>query len=125
MSSLISDVKDSGLIKYSFILILSCVLSGFICLILWSVWLKPPEIVSFDLKSTTNKFLLQSAKLTLTDEQRQSLVQRFNKALTETVQDYAATNNVVVIVQPASVAGIKDVTPQIRTQLSRAMSHNQ
>ena len=110
MSSLISDVKESELIKYTLVIIVSCLIT---------------VIVSFDIKSTTNKFLLQSAKLTLNDEQRKELVQRFNRALTDTLADYAAANNVVVIVQPAAVSGIQDVTPQIRTELSKAMSRNQ
>lgn len=125
MSSVISDVKESELIKYALLIIVTCLVSIIVLFVLWSAWLKPPVIVSFDIKSTTNKFLLQSAKLTLTDEQRKDLVQRFNKALTDTLADYAAENNVVVIVQPAAVAGIQDVTPQIRTQLSKAMSRNQ
>ncbi|EFD1638959.1 TrbI F-type domain-containing protein [Klebsiella pneumoniae] len=125
MSSVISDVKESELIKYALLIIVSCLVSIIVLFVLWSAWLKPPVIVSFDIKSTTNKFLLQSAKLTLTDEQRKDLVQRFNKALTDTLADYAAENNVVVIVQPAAVSGIQDVTPQIRTQLSKAMSRNQ
>ncbi|MEW5115266.1 TrbI F-type domain-containing protein [Citrobacter freundii] len=125
MSSVISDVKESELIKYALLIMVSCLVSIIVLFVLWSAWLKPPVIVSFDIKSTTNKFLLQSAKLTLTDEQRKDLVQRFNKALTDTLADYAAENNVVVIVQPAAVSGIQDVTPQIRTQLSKAMSRNQ
>ncbi len=125
MSSVISDVKESELIKYALLIIVTCLVSIIVLFVLWSAWLKPPVIVSFDIKSTTNKFLLQSAKLTLTDEQRKDLVQRFNKALTDTLADYAAENNVVVIVQPAAVTGIQDVTPQIRTQLSKAMSRNQ
>ncbi|HBV7680505.1 TPA: type-F conjugative transfer system protein TrbI [Klebsiella pneumoniae] len=125
MSSLISDVKESELIKYTLVIIVSCLISVIVSFVLWSAWLKPPVIVSFDIKSTTNKFLLQSAKLTLNDEQRKELVQRFNKALTDTLADYAAANNVVVIVQPAAVSGIQDVTPQIRTELSKAMSRNQ
>lgn len=125
MSSLISDVKESELIKYTLVIIVSCLISVTVSFVLWSAWLKPPVIVSFDIKSTTNKFLLQSAKLTLNDEQRKELVQRFNRALTDTLADYAAANNVVVIVQPAAVSGIQDVTPQIRTELSKAMSRNQ
>ena len=124
MSSLISDVKESELIKYTLVIIVSCLISVIVSFVLWSAWLKPPVIVSFDIKSTTNKFLLQSAKLTLNDEQRKELVQRFNRALTDTLADYAAANNVVVIVQPAAVSGIQDVTPQIRTELSKAMSRN-
>ncbi len=89
--------------------------------ITWQYWLKPPEVVSFDLKGTTNKFLLQSAKLNLTAEQQEQLVRLYNDKLNAVLQRRARLNQEMVIVQPAAIAGIRDITPQIRQELAYAM----
>ena len=45
MSSLISDVKESELIKYTLVIIVSCLITVIVSFVLWSAWLKPPVIV--------------------------------------------------------------------------------
>ena len=116
------NVVHVTLIKFIFIaVLLSCSISIGTVYIAWQYWLKPPEVVSFDLKGTTNKFLLQSAKLNLTAEKQEQLVRLYNDKLNAVLQRRARLNQEMVIVQPAAIAGIRDITPQIRQELAYAM----
>ncbi|WP_241390481.1 MULTISPECIES: TrbI F-type domain-containing protein [Serratia] len=91
----------------------------------WEYWLKPPTLVSFDLKGTTNQFLLQSAKLDLSNDQRDVLLSRFNQKLTHVIERWSVEHHQLVIVRAAAVSGVTDVTPQIRRELAIAMKENE
>jgi conjugal transfer pilin signal peptidase TrbI len=91
----------------------------------WECWLKPPTLVSFDLKGTTDQFLVQSAKLNLTNEQRDVLLGRFNRNLTQVIDRWSAEHHQLVIVRPAAVSGMEDVSPQIRHELALAMKEKE
>lgn len=116
-----SIVQDMPIKLIIMTIFLSCSISLGSLYISWQYWLKPPEVVSFDLKGTTNKFLLQSAKLNLTPEQQEQLVRLYNDKLNAVLQRRARLNQEMVIVQPAAIAGIRDITPQVRQELSYAM----
>ncbi|BAO37015.1 MULTISPECIES: TrbI F-type domain-containing protein [Serratia] len=109
-------------------LIITTLLSALLTLggsvVIWECWLKPPTLVSFDLKGTTDQFLVQSAKLNLSNEQRDALLGRFNRKLTLVIDRWSAEHHQLVIVRPAAVSGVEDVTPQIRHELALAMKDN-
>ncbi|EPC6177111.1 TPA: TrbI F-type domain-containing protein [Serratia marcescens] len=110
-------------------LIITTVLSALLTLgagvAAWECWLKPPTLVSFDLKGTTNQFLVQSAKLDLSNDQRDVLLGRFNQKLTQVIERWSVENHQLVIVRAAAVSGVTDVTPQIRHELAIAMKENE
>ncbi|MEN4051968.1 type-F conjugative transfer system protein TrbI [Serratia marcescens] len=101
--------------------LLSALLTLGTAVVIWECWLKPPTLVSFDMKGTTDQFLVQSAKLNLTNEQRDVLLGRFNRKLTQVIERWSAEHHQLVIVRPAAVSGVDDVTPQIRHELAQAM----
>jgi conjugal transfer pilin signal peptidase TrbI len=92
-----------------------------LCTALWLMFLRPPGVVAFDMKGTMNAFIRQSAGLELTDEQRKQLVARFNRQLTSVTEQYAREHRVSILVSPAAVAGVPDVTRDIQAQLAREM----
>ncbi|QOI58097.1 type-F conjugative transfer system protein TrbI [Rouxiella badensis] len=82
-----------------------------------------PEVVKFDMKGTVNSFMSQTAgiKTTLSKEQMDQMVSRFNQAMQGSIDDYANANNVIVVVSPAIVGGARDITDEIRNSIATKM----
>lgn len=99
----------------------SVALSLGLCAAAWTFWLKPPTLVTFDLKGTMNAFIRQSAKMPLDDDQRHQLLSRFDKSLTTVTAQYAEAHNAGVLVSAAAVSGLPDATPEIQARLAEAM----
>ncbi|WON75528.1 TrbI F-type domain-containing protein [Serratia sp. UGAL515B_01] len=116
-----NTVKAIPLKIIAITVLMSCAVSLGALYITWQYWLKPREVVSFDLKGTTNTFLLQSAKLNITAEQQEQLLRLYNDKLNAVLQRRVKQNQEMVIAQPAAIAGIRDITPQIRQELAQAM----
>lgn len=89
---------------------------------LWFGLLRPPAMVTFDLRGTMDAFITQSARLDLTDEQRHRLLIRFNHGLASVTTQYALDEHVSILVSPAVVTGLPDATPAIRQRLAQVMS---
>lgn len=100
---------------------LSAVLSMGACAGAWFFLLRPPALVTFDMKGTMNAFIRQSAKLQLTDEQRHQLLSRFDRNLTAAAEGYAREHHAAVLVAPAAVTGLPDATPDIQARLASLM----
>ena len=71
-------------------------------------------IVSFDLKGTVKTYSQQLAKKQFSQAQEAQLSAQFSQALTQTIHAYAESHQVVVLVQPAVIAGAPDVTREIQ-----------
>ena len=99
----------------------SMLLSVGACAAVWFLWLKPPELVTFDMKGTTNALIRQTAKLDLTDDQRKALLTRFDRSVTTATAEYARDNDAVILVSPAVVTGLTDATPEIQARLAVLM----
>lgn len=104
---------------------ISVVCAVLITVALWLLFLQPPKLVAFDMKGTTDRFLLQSARLKLSDTERTALLQRYNQKLNQVLTARAASQHEVIVVSAAAVAGLPDVTPQIRKDLAAAMQGGQ
>ncbi|MBK4768968.1 MAG: conjugal transfer protein TrbI [Pantoea sp. Morm] len=100
---------------------LSVVLSTGACAAAWFFWLKPPELVTFDMKGTTNTLIRQAAKLDLTEEQRHALLSRFDRSVTTATGEYASEHGAAILVSPAVVTGLPDATPEIQARLAELM----
>ncbi|WP_158785025.1 TrbI F-type domain-containing protein [Pantoea sp. BAV 3049] len=90
----------------------------------WAAWywlLRPPVLVTFDMKGTVNAFIRQSAKLELDDTRRRQLLRRFDQNMTVVTREYAQQHHVSILVSAAAVSGVPDVTPDIRSRLATAM----
>lgn len=110
------DLKQSAACVAASILLSVCA-----CAAVWFVWLKPPALVTFDMKGTTNALIRQSAKLDLNDDQRRALLTRFDQSVTTATGEYAASHGAAILVSPAVVTGLPDATPEIQARLAELM----
>ena len=100
------------------------ILLSSLIIIVMQRWLFPPlHIVTFDMKKTTDRFLLQVSKLDLTDGQKDNLIAKYNKTL-NTVLAKTSTNNTLVLVSSAVMAGAQDKTDHIQQQIAEAMKND-
>ncbi len=102
------------LFKYRLVMLLlmELMLSGVV-----SVWLSyelPARIVQFDMQSTVKLFSTQIAESHLTKAQRVVKIRYFAESLQEAAAEYAQLHHAMVLVSPAVIAGVPDVTPQIQ-----------
>lgn len=99
-----------------------CALNTGITLLL-VLWFAPSHnsIVAFDMKSTVDQFMEQAASQNLSEEQTQRLSNRFTTALNESLVDYQQTHKAIVLVKPATVTGVSDITVEIQTDIANRM----
>lgn len=86
-----------------------------------TVRLSLPETVSFDMKGTVDAFMQQSAKQQLDEARARALTVRFNAALSASLAEWQAAHGGVVLVAPAVVSPVRDITPEIRAAIARGM----
>lgn len=81
------------------------------------------EIVSFNMKNTVDTFLSQLKSSNLDEKQIQDVTQKFNAVLDESIKFYSQDRNVLILVKPAVVYGINDVTEDIQELISEKMAN--
>ncbi|WP_337048234.1 type-F conjugative transfer system protein TrbI [Serratia liquefaciens] len=88
-----------------------------------TLWLihRQPVTVSFAMKQTLDAFYLSAGKQSLSPEQSKILSDRFTNALQASLADYQTRHNVIILVSPAVVGGVKDVTREIQHDVARRM----
>ncbi|MTC74221.1 type-F conjugative transfer system protein TrbI [Providencia sp. wls1919] len=79
------------------------------------------RIVSFDMKSTVDLFFDSMSKNTFSEEQISLISSKFNENLNKSIVEYQAKNNVVIMVTPAIVSGVPDITKEIQNDISKRM----
>lgn len=89
---------------------------------LYTIKDRQQDIVSFDLQSTQSQFIEQLAHTKLSHQAQVRLSKRFSRALSDSVNQYAAQHRSVVLVKAAVIAGVKDITPDIQKQISKRMA---
>lgn len=67
------------------------------------------------------EFIRQLAELNATKEQIESTTRRFNDALNQVVTQYAEINHAVILRELSVLAGSRDITDEVRLQLSEVM----
>lgn len=96
----------------------------FVLIILFGVHLimdhKSKEVVSFDLNGASQLFMHEVAGAKLSSNQQAALSKRFASTLKHTLEHYASTHHVVILVKGAVIAGT-DITPAIEQQVAEAM----
>lgn len=78
-----------------------------------------PEVVVFDMKGTIDLFKQQSAQLQLDEGKAKVLTERFNTALTDSLDEWQASHNAIILVRPAVVGLQRDITNEIRADIAR------
>ncbi|HGA3141900.1 TPA: type-F conjugative transfer system protein TrbI [Enterobacter hormaechei] len=84
-----------------------------------------PEIVVFDMKDTIDLFMQQSAQLQLDEDKARTLTTRFNTALTDSLGEWQASHNAIILVKPAVMSSQRDITSEIRTDVARRIQGGQ
>lgn len=87
-------------------------------------WQKP-VMVSFDMTDTVNQFMAQVASQPLNEAQSQQLTQRFNRMLSITLTEYSNRQRAVILVSPAVVSGVEDITAHIQAEIATRMEAKQ
>lgn len=86
------------------------------------LFLKPPVIVQFDLKGTTQTFVdsLSVHPISTADSQKET--QYFVKSLQSTLNIYATSHHAIILVSPAVMTHVPDITNEIKADLVDQMS---
>ncbi|SPP32634.1 hypothetical protein ARAF_2975 [Arsenophonus endosymbiont of Aleurodicus floccissimus] len=83
-------------------------------------WLfPPPNIVTFDMKKTTDRFLVQVSKLDLMEAQKDQLIAKYNNTLKAVLEKEAKGNTLIL------VSGAVDKTADIQQQIVEAMKNHE
>jgi len=84
-----------------------------------------PDVVVFDMKGTVDLFMQQSAQLQLDEDKAKVLTARFNTALNESLSEWQATHNAIILVKPAVMSPQRDITNDIRADIARRTQEGQ
>lgn len=83
---------------------------------------RAPQTVSFDMQGTVNQFMSQVSSGHLSDEQVKVTTARFNTALNAALNDYQQHHRALILVAPAVVGGVPDITDTIQSAVADTMS---
>lgn len=111
-------LSQKGVKLAAFVMVSQLVITG---LGLLYVKATAPEIVTFDMKGTMDLFIQQTLAQKVPEEQSKALMVRFNRAMTDSIQEWQDRHNAIILVSPAVVSRQTDITPDIRTDIAQRM----
>lgn len=88
---------------------------------LWLVHRHLPVTVTFDMKTTVDRFMDQSARHHLDEATSRALTARFTASLNQSLTAWQAAHHALILVKPAVVGGADDITPAIQQDVARRM----
>ena len=100
----------------TFVLVSQMIMTGITWLYMKST---EPEIVVFDMKGTVDLFMQQSAQLQLDEDKARVLTTRCNSALSDSLGEWQASHNAIILVKPAVMSDQRDITNEIRADIAR------
>lgn len=100
--------------------VMTIVMALFIAFSVNHILFSPAKIVSFDIKATTNLFLKQVALLDIDENDKSTMIKRYNVALDSTIKEYES-KNYIVLVKDAVVSNIEDRTADIQARIAEKM----
>jgi len=77
--------------------------------------------VTFDMKSTVDRFMEQTALHQLSEAQSAALSGRFTQALERSLADYQHRYQALILVSPSVVSGARDITAAVQQDVSHRM----
>lgn len=77
--------------------------------------------VVFDMKGTIDLFMQQSAKKQLDENSARVLTTRFDQALKASLNEWQQMHDDLILVPPAVVMPVLDITPQIQADIAHRM----
>lgn len=82
------------------------------------------KVVTFDIKSTTNTFLKQVATLNIDENQKNTMVKRYNVALDSVIKEYEK-QHYILLVKEAVISHVEDKTAEIQKKIAHKMKTKQ
>ena len=123
-----AGVRPRGWLKARNVKIAACVVISQLVMtgITW-VYMKStsPDVVVFDMKGTIDLFMQQSAQLQLDEGKAKVLTARFNTAMSDSLAAWQTSHNAIILVKPAVVSPLPDITPDIRRDIARRTQEGQ
>lgn len=83
---------------------------------------RAPVTVSFDMKGTVDRFTGQATDKALSEAEISQLTRRFNNSLDDALTDYQKQHSALILVKPAVITGVSDITNEIQEDISRRMA---
>ncbi|ELY4545657.1 type-F conjugative transfer system protein TrbI [Cronobacter sakazakii] len=83
---------------------------------------RTPVVVSFDMKKTLDQFTEQAGSRSLDESQTKALTERFMTSLNAELQDWQRRHDALILVTPAVVSGVDDITNEIQTGVAHRMA---
>lgn len=83
-----------------------------------------PDVVVFDMKGTVDLFIQQSSQMKLDEAKAGVLTARFNTALNDSLRDWQADNQAIVLAKPAVISTQPDITAEIQADIARRMQED-
>lgn len=80
-----------------------------------------PTLVTVDIKGTVAAFREPLMESHLSTEQQNERIAAFTQAMEDALQTLAEREHVIIAVEPAIVAGSRDVTPALQAMIVEAM----
>ncbi|TFU18524.1 hypothetical protein E4V27_06650 [Proteus mirabilis] len=84
------------------------------------LYVNSPKFVSFDIKSTTDTFLNQVAKLNLSEEEQTALMKKYERSINNIINEYDKDGK-IVFVKGAVISQLSDETQEIKAKLAKKM----
>lgn len=83
---------------------------------------RAPAIVSFDMKTTIDQFTEQATERELKEDELGLLTNRFTYSLNNALADYQQRHAALILVKPAVVSGVPDITTEIQGDIGKRMA---
>lgn len=86
---------------------------------------RTPDVVTFDMKGTIDRFMDQSSRKNLDEATSRALTERFTSNLNHSIEDWQASHRALILVTPAVVSGARDITRDVQQDVARKMQAGQ
>jgi conjugal transfer pilin signal peptidase TrbI len=86
---------------------------------------RTPDVVTFDMKGTIDRFMDQSSRKNLDETTSRALTDRFTSNLNRSIGDWQASHRALILVTPAVVSGARDITRDVQQDVARKMQAGQ
>lgn len=83
---------------------------------------RTPDVVTFDMKGTIDRFMDQSSHKNLDEATSRALTERFTLNLNHSIEDWQASHHALILVAPAVVSGASDITVDIQKNVAQRMA---
>lgn len=74
---------------------------------------RTPDVVTFDMKGTIDRFMDQSSRKNPDEANSRALTDRFTTSMNSSIKDWQVSCHALILVSPAVVSGARDITHEV------------